>query len=186
MLWANELAAGDDGAGLDVAVAVPMAPIGDLTVAMTTYAGTPDMAAFPIQLAATWPGVEPVDAADVLTPAAIERLDHLQHDRLARLVRVFGGDPARWVRVDGFATPSWSAALRTQSPGGRRGAAPLFIVHGEDDTAVRLDWATRWSTGSPPPARTSSCAPTPAPTTWVSATPLATDVVGRIVEAMSS
>ena len=34
VLWANQLAAGDDGAGLEVAVAVPMAPIGDLAVAM--------------------------------------------------------------------------------------------------------------------------------------------------------
>ena len=141
VLWANELAAGVDGDGLEVAVAVPMAPVGDLTVAMTTYARTPGMAAFPIQLAATWPGIEPVVAADVLTRAAIERLEHLQHDRLARLVRVFAGDPARWVRVDGFATPAWSTALQAQSPGARRGAAPLLVVHGEEDTAVRLDWA---------------------------------------------
>ncbi len=54
---------------------------------------------------------------------------------------MFAGDPARWVRVDGFATPSWSTALRAQSPGTRRGAAPLLVVNGEDDSAVRLDWA---------------------------------------------
>ena len=141
VLWANELAAGDDGAGLEIAVAVPMASIGDLAVAMTAYAQTPDMAAFPIQLAATWPGVEPVAADDVLTAGAIERLAHLQHDRLARLVGVFAGDPARWVRAEGFATPSWSTALREQSPGARAGAAPLLVVNGEDDSAVRLDWA---------------------------------------------
>ena len=139
VLWANQLAAGDDGAGLDIVAAVPMAPIGDLTVAMTAYARAPGMAAFPIQLAATWPGVEPVEAADVLTPATIERLDHLRTDRLARLVRVFGGDPAQWVRADGFTTPAWSAALDRQSPRGP-GAAPVLIVHGEDDEAVDVEW----------------------------------------------
>jgi acetyl esterase/lipase len=140
VLWANQLAAGDDGAGLDVTIVVPMAPVADLTVAMTTYARAPDMAAFPVQLAATWPGVEPVTADVVLTPAAVERLDHLQHARLERLVRVFDGDPARWLRVDGFVEPVWKAALSSQSAGDR-GAAPVLVVHGADDTAVRLEWS---------------------------------------------
>jgi acetyl esterase/lipase len=141
VLWANQLAAGGDGAGLDIALAVPMAPIGDLTIAMTTYARTPDMAAFPVQLAATWPGVEAVVPDEVLTPATIERLDHLQRDRLERLVRVFAGDPARWVRVDGFASPAWANALRAQSAGSVPGAAPVLVVHGSDDVAVPVDWS---------------------------------------------
>jgi acetyl esterase/lipase len=186
VLWANQLAAGDDGSGLDVAIAVPMASIADLTVAMTAYATTPDMAAFPVQLAATWPEVEAVDAADVLTAAAVERLAHLRKDRLARLVRVFAGDPARWVRGDGFVTPSWSAALHEQSPGARPGAAPVLVVNGEDDTAVRLDWAHALvdrltASGQQVELRTYRGADHMGVGDSARA-----DVVGRIAEAMSS
>ena len=96
------------------------------------------MAAFPVQLAATWPGVEPVEAADVLTPAAIERLDHLRTERLAGLVHVFGGDPARWVRADGFTTPGVVGGARSVNrPARREARRPSLIVHGEDDEAVR-------------------------------------------------
>jgi dienelactone hydrolase len=186
VLWANELAAGDDGAGLEVAVVVPIAPVGDLTVAMTSYARTPGMAAFPVQLAATWPGVEPVAAEDVLTPAAIERLDHLQHDRIERLGRVFAGNPARWVCVDGFATPSWSTALQSQSAGHRQGAGPVLVVHGADDVAVQIEWSEALvellgATGQRAELRAYKGADHMRVGDAARA-----DVVGRIVDAMSS
>ena len=142
VLWANELAAGVDGDGLEVAVAVPMAPVGDLTVAMTTYARTPGMAAFPIQLAATWPGIEPVVAADVLTraghrtagaPAA--RSPRPAGPRVRRRPRPLG--TRRRVRHTGLV----DRACRLSRRRAWRGAAPLLVVHGEEDTAVRLDWA---------------------------------------------
>jgi acetyl esterase/lipase len=101
VLWANELARRTDCDGLDVRLAVPMAPIADLTVAMAHYSTSTGTAAFPVQLAATWSTVEPVDPNDVLTPDATRRIDHLWTDRLARLVRVFGGDASRWVDAAG-------------------------------------------------------------------------------------
>jgi dienelactone hydrolase len=142
VLWANELAAGAEGDGLDVRLAVPMSPVADLAAAMTYYATSHGHAAFPVQMAATWPGVEPVEAAAVLTPAALERIDHLWTDRLAHLVRVFGGDARRWVRVEGFAEPAWAAALARQSAGRAPGAAPLLIVHGDADEAVPVAWSS--------------------------------------------
>ncbi len=142
VLWANELAAGIDGDGLDVRLAVPMSPVSDLAATMTHYATSSGHAAFPVQMAATWPGVEPVDAAAVLTPAAIERIDHLWTDRLAHLVQVFGGDARRWVKVEGFAEPAWAEALARQSAGRALGAAPVLLVHGDADEAVPVAWST--------------------------------------------
>jgi acetyl esterase/lipase len=141
VLWANQLARDEDSAGLDVRLAVPMSPVADLTVSMPHYAMHHGTAAFPVQLAATWIGVEPVDAADVLTTAAVRRIDHLWTDRLARLTRVFGGDPTRWVDAAGFRTPAWAAALERQSAGHAPGAAPVVIVHGDADDAAPVAWA---------------------------------------------
>ncbi len=140
VLWANELATGEDGAGLDIRLAVPMSPVADLAVAMDHYATTRGMAAFPVQLAATWPSVEPVDLTEVLTPAAIARSSHLWTDRLGHLVRVFGGDPARWVRAEGFRGGEWAAALARQSAGRVAGAAPVVLVSGDADDAVPAAW----------------------------------------------
>ena len=145
VLWANELAAGPDGDGLDVRVAVPMSPIIDLAVGMDHYARTAGQAAFPVQLAATWPGVEPVDAGAVLTAAATERLDHLRTDRLEHLFKVFGGPAARWVRAAGFAEPSWARALTAQTPGRTGGAAPTLLVHGDADEAALVEWSRRFA-----------------------------------------
>jgi len=138
VLSANELARGTDGEGLDVRLAVAMSPVADLAVAMAHLARTPGQAAFAVQVAATWPGVEDVDPAAVLTPAAVERDHHLRTARLARLVRIFGSDPTRWVRAEGFAHGAWAAALERQSAGRSPGAAPVVLVHGEaDDLPVR-------------------------------------------------
>ena len=97
VLWANQLAAGADGDGLDVRLAVPMSPVVDLAVSMDHYSRAHGQAAFPVQLAATWPGVEPVDAAAVLTPAAIgpprsplERPPRAPRARLRRSRRTLG------------------------------------------------------------------------------------------------
>ena len=144
VLWANELAAGADGDGLDVRLAVPMSPVVDLAASMDLYSRAHGQAAFPVQLAATWPGVEPVDAAAVLTPAAIERLDHLWSDRLEHLVKVFDGPGDRWVRADAFAADgAWAAALEAQSAGRVPGAAPVLLVHGDADDAAPVTWSRR-------------------------------------------
>jgi hypothetical protein len=141
VLFANELATGDDGAGLDVRVVVPIAAIGDLTVAMTHHATQRGMAVFPVQLAATWPGVEPVDSRDVLTPAALQRLDRLWSERLEGLGRTFGGDPARWIDAQGLRRGAWADALARQSPGHAPGAAPVVLVHGDQDVAIPVAWS---------------------------------------------
>ena len=117
-----------------------MSPIADLATAMTHYARAPGMAAFPVQLAATWSGVEPVEAAEALTPAALARLDVLATKRLAGLINVFSGDPARWVRADAFTDGRWAAALDRQSAGRTRGAGPVLLVHGDADEAVDVAW----------------------------------------------
>ena len=140
VLWANELAAGPHGDGLDVRLAVPMSPVADLAVTMAHFATGQGGAAFPVQVAATWPSVEPVEAAAVLTPEAIRRTHHLWHDRLARLLQVYRGDAARWVRADGFAHGEWAAALARQSAGRAPGAAPVVLVHGEADEDVPVRW----------------------------------------------
>lgn len=147
VLWANQLAAGADGDGLDVRLAVPMSPVVDLAVAMDHYGRSRGNAAFPVQLAATWPTVEPVDAADVLTPAALDRLGHVWSDRLEHLTRVFGGDATRWVRADGFAEGDWAAALAAQSAGRVPGAAPVLVVHGDADEAAPVEWSRRLAAG---------------------------------------
>jgi pimeloyl-ACP methyl ester carboxylesterase len=110
---------------------------------MDHYGRSHGQAAFPIQLAATWPTVEPVVAADVLTPAAVDELEHLWTDRLERLVRIFGGDAARWVRADGFAEGAWADALAVQSAGRTPGAAPVLLVHGDADDAAPVEWSRR-------------------------------------------
>jgi Serine aminopeptidase, S33 len=143
VLWANQLATGPDGDGLDVRLAVPMSPVVDLAVSMDHYGRSRGHAAFPVQVAATWPAVEPVDAADVLTPAALERLGHLWTDRLEHLTRVFDGDATRWVRADGFAEGAWAAALASQSAGRAPGAAPVLVVHGDADEAAPIEWSRR-------------------------------------------
>ncbi len=143
VLWANQLAAGADGDGLDVRLAVPMAPVVDLAVSMDHYSRAHGQAAFPVQLAATWPGVEPVDAAAVLTPAALERLDHLWSDRLEHLIRVFDGPGDRWVDADAFAHGAWATALAAQSAGQAPGAAPVLLVHGDADDAALVTWSRR-------------------------------------------
>jgi dienelactone hydrolase len=147
VLWANQLTAGPDGAGLDVRLAVPMSPVADLAVAMAHFATGRDRAAFPVQLAATWSSVEPVDLTAVLTPGAIRRSDHLWHDRLARLLQVYRGDPSRWVRAEAFAHGEWAAALARQSAGRAPGAAPVVLVHGEDDGDVPVRWTKQLAAG---------------------------------------
>jgi pimeloyl-ACP methyl ester carboxylesterase len=64
-------------------------------------------------------------------------------DRLAHLVQVFGGDPRRWVRAEGFAEPAWADALARQSAGRSPGVAPVVIVHGDADEAVPIEWSSR-------------------------------------------
>jgi hypothetical protein len=49
------------GDGLDIRLAVAMSPVADLAVAVRHFATTRGAAAFAVQLAATWPSVEPVD-----------------------------------------------------------------------------------------------------------------------------
>jgi hypothetical protein len=141
VLWANELATGADGEGLDIRLAVPMSPVVDLAAAMASYGRGPGQAAFPVQLAATWPGIEPVDSAEVLTPAAGARLDHLWTDRLEHLLRVFDGPAERWVRADAFGREPWAAALATQSAGRAPGVAPVLLVHGDADDAAPVAWS---------------------------------------------
>jgi hypothetical protein len=119
-----------------------MSPVADLAATMAHYATSVGQAAFPVQMAATWPSVEPVDAAAVLTTAALERVDHLWTDRLAHLVRVFGGDAGRWVKVEGFTEPAWAEALARQSAGHAPGAAPVLLVHGDADEAVPVVWSS--------------------------------------------
>lgn len=143
VLWANELAVGEDGDGLDVRLVVASAPIADLAAAMDHFATGRGMGVYAVQLAATWPGVEPVDDALVLTPAAIKRLPHLRTDRLSKLGLVFRGDATTWLRADGFTRGEWAAALTRQSAGRAPGRAPVVVVHGEDDIHVPVQWGRR-------------------------------------------
>jgi acetyl esterase/lipase len=143
VMWANQLATGPDGDGLDVRLALPMSPVADLAVSMDHYGRSHGNAAFPVQLAATWPTVEPVDVADVLTPAALERLGHVWTDRLEHLTRVFGGDATRWVRAEGFTEGAWAAALGAQSAGRAPGVAPVLVVHGDADEEASVEWSRR-------------------------------------------
>ncbi|MET0144416.1 MAG: lipase family protein [Ilumatobacteraceae bacterium] len=138
VLWANQLAVGAQD--LDVRLAVPIAPVGDLRIAMEHYARTSGMAAFPVQLAATWPAVEPVVAGDVLTPAALERLDALATKRLFGLQLLFKGPADRWVRPGALQAGAWAAAIERQSAGRQPGAAPVRFVHGDDDPDVLVQW----------------------------------------------
>ena len=138
VLWANELAR--DADDLDVRLVVPMSPVADLASAMAHYATGHGNAAFPVQLAATWPAVEPVVAADVLTTAALDRIEHLRTDRLGHLVQVFDGAADRWVDAAGFTTGAWAEALARQAAGRTDGAADVLLVHGDDDEAVPVAW----------------------------------------------
>jgi len=140
-LWANQLAAGLDGDGLDVRVVVPVAPIGDLTRAMSYYATTQGNAAFPLQLAATWSGVEAVDSSAVLTADAQQRLGALDDRCLAELLKRFGGDPARWLRASALTSGEWGRALGEQSAGRAVGVAPTIVMQGGQDSAVLPAWS---------------------------------------------
>lgn len=139
-MWANQLASGSDGEGLDVRIAVVLAPIGDLGVAMQHYATTKGNAAFPVQLVSTWSGQEPVDARDVLTPEAIERGATLQEQCLGGLLHAYRGDPTRWVQVSGLRSRAWADALSRQSAGAVLGSGATLVIQGDADTAVRPAW----------------------------------------------
>ncbi len=149
VLWANELAAGADGAGLDVRSTVAIAPITDLAAAMCDYATRSSMAYYAVMLVATWPSVEPVAVERVLTPPALARLDHVTTDRLSALRHVFWGRGSRWLRADGFGDPAWADALTRQSAGRRPGASPVLLAHGDVDDAVAIAW-TRASVAALP------------------------------------
>ena len=141
VLWANELAGDTDGEGLDVRLAVPMSPVADLAVALAHFATTRRFGSYAVQVAGTWDGVEDVAAADVLTPAALKRLHRLRTDTLGGLNRAFRGEPAQWIRADGFRHGAWAAALERQSAGRTAGAAPLLLVHGDADEILPVRWS---------------------------------------------
>lgn len=149
VLWANELAAGPDGSGLDVRLTVAISPITDLTAAMTDYATRTSMAYYAVMLVATWPSVEDVAAELVLTPKALARLDHVRADRLGALSHVFWGHGSRWLRVDGFGDPAWADALARQSAGHRPGASPVLLAHGDADDAVAIAWTRALAADGP-------------------------------------
>ncbi len=140
-LWANQLATGSDGDGLDVRLVVPVAPIGDLTVAMSHYATSTGNAAFPLQLVATWPGVETVDSAAVLSSDARERLGALDDQCLTGLLGHFGGDPARWLTAGELTSGEWGRVLAEQSAGRAAGAASTVVFQGGRDGAVLPAWS---------------------------------------------
>lgn len=141
VMWANQLATEDVDDGLDVRAVAAIAPIGDLVVAMDHYATTVGHAAFAVQLAATWPGIEPVDAGDVLTTAAQHECTVLDRACLDGVLGVYRGDPSPWIRPAGFHTGAWPHALAAQSVGGAPGRARVVIVHGADDGSVLPAWS---------------------------------------------
>ena len=156
-LWANQLATGSDGDGLDIRLTIPVAPIGDLTAAMSHYATTPGNAAYPVQLVATWPGVEPVDSSAVLTSDAQQRLGALDDQCLAGLFGRFGGDPARWLSARKLTDGEWGRVLAEQSAGGVAGAARTVVMQGGQDGSVLPTWtealvatiqSARWRRGA--------------------------------------
>jgi acetyl esterase/lipase len=142
VLWANQLAV-DEGDDIDVRRAVAISPIADLAVAIGHYATTAGNAAYPVQVAATWPGVEPVDERDVLTPAALERLAVLHTGCLADVLQTFRGDASRWVRADGFRRGAWATALAEQAAGRMPGRAEVAVIHGAEDRTARPAWSTQ-------------------------------------------
>jgi dipeptidyl aminopeptidase/acylaminoacyl peptidase len=144
VLWANQLAAGDDGAGLDVRAVVALAPLASLPTTMAHYSVTPGLAPYAVQLAATWPSIVPgLDPGAALTPAALARQHLLGSSCLAQLMDHFGGPPSRWLLRDGFLEPSWATQLAEQSPGSSVGAAEVLLFQGERDTAVLSAWTTQ-------------------------------------------
>jgi dipeptidyl aminopeptidase/acylaminoacyl peptidase len=141
VMWANQLPAEDDGGGLDVRSVVAIAPIGDLAVGMDHYATTAGHAAFAVQLAATWPGIEPVDAGSVLTAAAQRQCTVLDRACLSGVMDVYRGDPSKWIRASGFHSDGWTRALAEQSAGRAAGRARVVVVHGADDGSVLPAWS---------------------------------------------
>ncbi len=137
VLWANELATGADGDGLDVRHTVAISPVSDLAAAMELYGGLRGHAAYAVMLAATWSGVEPVETADALTPAAVARLDALRTRRLDGLMGTYHGRAEQWVR--GFTSAAWQAALARQSAGGG-GRSAVTVVQGTADPVVLNEW----------------------------------------------
>jgi len=144
VLWANQLAVGEDGSGLDVRAVVAVAPIASLPTAMAHFSVTPGLAPYAVQLAATWPSVVPgLDPGAVLTPAALARQDVLGSSCLAQLMDHFGGPPSQWLGRDGFLDPTWATQLAEQSPGSSAGAAEVLLFQGERDTSVLPAWTTQ-------------------------------------------
>jgi dienelactone hydrolase len=148
VLWANQLAGGEAGAGLDVRLALAFAPVTDMGVAIPHYASAIGHGAFAVQVAATWPGTEPVATEDVLTAAGRDRLGALEASCLGGVMEAYPGDPARWLRADGFRSGAWARALAEQSAGRAPGRAPTVVLHGSDDGSVLPAWSDRFVTES--------------------------------------
>ena len=126
VLWANELAAGDDGAGLDVRLAVPMSPIGDLAVAMDPLrARRRPWPPSPSSWRRRGPASSRSRPADVLTPAAIGPPRPPRTDRLAAADHTSSPATRRaGCAPTGSPSPAWAAALERQSAGTRRAPRP--------------------------------------------------------------
>lgn len=132
-LFAGELAA-TDGAGLDLAGVVAIAPASQLPL-FTKAVGT-SAQAFLAMIAAGVVATDPtVKLSDLLSSEALAKADVLDTSCNAELGKAFGAiDP---LLAPGAATnPALVAYLARSDPGHRKTAAPVLVVQGEADTTV--------------------------------------------------
>jgi acetyl esterase/lipase len=85
-------------------------------------------------LAAALPELHP---ADVLVPAALERLSLLETSCIASVLTAFGVIPGGALRAEGLQRPEWQAAVSANEAGEHRSAAPVLVLQGDDDVLVR-------------------------------------------------
>jgi hypothetical protein len=116
---------------------VALAPAAELAQAALLLTGDESVTGFGVAIAAGFAAAYPeLDLADVLTPAALERLDVVDTGCIEDVLEAFAGPAGNVLRLEALVRPPWPDLLQANSPGGVRTEVPLFVGQGSADPLV--------------------------------------------------
>lgn len=136
VLFANEIAA-EWAPELDVVGTVAGAPPSQLPL-MAQFVGDGPGSFFLAMVVAGWAEAYPeADAADVLTPAGLERLEAVDQGCLGHVAETWGAPTTDdLVRPEGAEVDPWPRLFEENDPGRRAGGGPVLVIHGGQDEIV--------------------------------------------------
>ncbi len=116
---------------------VALAPGAELAQAATLLMGDPSVVGFAVAIAAGFAAANPEAALErVLTPAALARIDVLDHGCIDAVLAAFAGPVRDVIRLEALADPSWARVLDENTPGRLRTDVPVFVGQGDADPLV--------------------------------------------------